>query len=120
MCFFVAARFFLMCSISCEFFLNYLIGLYIFLCVRSRPRSTVAVVSESVPLICGAAEVKCYETEILIGEKEEACQNCTYLAELMYAHLVTDELNAFGLMMYIIEQQLICLCTEKCHLQAAE
>lgn len=103
-----------------SFFFNYLIDLYIFLCVRSRPRSTVAVVSESVPLICGAAEVKCYETEILIGEKEEVCQNCTYLAELMYAHLVTDELNAFGLMMYIIEQQLICLCTEKCHLQAAE
>lgn len=61
-----------MCSISCEFFLNYLIDLYIFLCVRSRPRSTVAVVSESVPLICGAAEVKCYETEILIGGKRRS------------------------------------------------
>lgn len=45
--------------------------LYIFLCVRSRLRSTVAVVSESVPLICGAAEVKCYETEILIGKKKK-------------------------------------------------
>lgn len=31
----------------------------------------MAVVSESVPLICGAAEVKCYETEILIGKKKK-------------------------------------------------
>lgn len=56
---------------SCEFFLNYLIDLYIFLCARSRLRSTLAVVSESVPLICGAAEVKCYEPEILIGKKKK-------------------------------------------------